>query len=111
MKDVFVEHPNTGPSWPTYDNRFAKPNPCGFGSARLATLAFAPPPPQGLARSSQKAIYRKVFTPACDELERAIEKHREARPTMSDDEYFRGLEVLLREIARLRVAPASDPAR
>ena len=40
-----------------------------------------------------------------------IEKHREARPKMSDDEYFRGLEVLLRDIARRRVAPASDPAR
>jgi hypothetical protein len=66
VKDVFVEHPDTGPSWPTYDNRFAKPNPCGFGSARLATLAFAPPPPQGLARSSRKAIYRKVLTPAIE---------------------------------------------
>lgn len=47
----------------------------------------------------------------CDELELAIEKHREARATMSDDDYFRGLEALLREIARLRLAPAPDPAR
>jgi hypothetical protein len=68
VKDVFVEHPDTGPSWPTYDNRFAAPNPCGFGSARLATLAFAPPHPQGLGGSSQKAIYRKVLTPASKDV-------------------------------------------
>ncbi|KAB2662819.1 MAG: acyltransferase, partial [Verrucomicrobia bacterium] len=40
------------------------PNPCGVGCARLATLAIAPPPPQGLGGSSRKANYRKLLTPA-----------------------------------------------
>jgi len=64
-----------------------------------------------LVRSPDEQSMDPAVRSRCDELERAIEKHREARPKMSDDEYFRGLEVLLREIARLRVAPASDPAR
>ena len=59
-----VEHPDTDPSWPTYDDQFAVPNPCGVGCARLATLAFAPPPPQGLGGSRGKANYRKNLTPA-----------------------------------------------
>lgn len=64
-----------------------------------------------LVRSPDERSMDPAVRARCDELELAIEKHREARPTMSDDEYFRGLEALLREIARLRVAPATDPAR
>lgn len=64
---LFVEHPNTGILWSTYDDQFAVPIPCGVGSARLATLAIAPPPPQGMGRSSQRANYRRLLTPASNQ--------------------------------------------
>src|SRR5208282_1861826 len=37
--------------------------PPGFGCARLATLAFAPPHPGGVEAEGRKTIYRKTFTP------------------------------------------------
>src|SRR5882672_5521511 len=37
--------------------------PLGFGCARLATLAFAPPHPRGVMTEGRKTIYRKTFTP------------------------------------------------
>src|SRR5579859_2425333 len=37
--------------------------PPGFGYARLATLAFAPPHPGGVEAEGRKTIYRKDFTP------------------------------------------------
>jgi len=41
-------HPNRRPTWPALHHLFrAACSPCGDGCARLATLAFAPPPPQG----------------------------------------------------------------
>jgi len=52
--------PLRGPPTP---NQFRDRNPCGVGCARLATLAFARPPSQGLGGSSQRANYRKLLTP------------------------------------------------
>ena len=37
--------------------------PPGFGCARLATLAFAPPHPGGVEAEGRKTNYRKTFTP------------------------------------------------
>jgi hypothetical protein len=37
--------------------------PPGFGCARLATLAFAPPHPGGVEAQGRKTIYRNRFTP------------------------------------------------
>ena len=37
--------------------------PPGFGCARLATLAFAPPHPGGVKADGRKTNYRKIFTP------------------------------------------------
>jgi len=37
--------------------------PSGLGCAGLATLAFAPPPPEGARAEGRMAIYRKKFTP------------------------------------------------
>ena len=38
--------------------------PLGFGCARLATLAFAPPHPKGVKLEGRKTNYRSRFTPA-----------------------------------------------
>jgi len=45
VKDVFVEHPDTGPSWPTYDNRFSSTQPLRgrLRSARYARLRSTSP--------------------------------------------------------------------
>ena len=53
--------------WPALDQFFARDaviTPPGFGCARLATLAFAPPHPGGVMTEGRKTIYRKSFTPA-----------------------------------------------
>jgi len=60
----FVEHPNPARPWSTIGNNFCDPDPCGVGCARLATLAIAPPSPQGLGWSFRRANYRKIRTPA-----------------------------------------------
>jgi len=60
----FVEHHNPAPPWSTIGNNFCDPDPCGVGCARLATLAIAPPLPQGLGWSFRRANYRKIRKPA-----------------------------------------------
>ena len=47
---------------PAFRARSALPPP-GFGCARLATLAFAPPHPGGGKAEGRKTIYRNRFTP------------------------------------------------
>src|SRR5436190_2837771 len=51
--------------WPALDQFFACAafTPPGFGCARLATLAFAPPHPGGVKADGRKTNYRKIFTP------------------------------------------------
>lgn len=58
---------------PQQETKMARPRPVfrawsaftppGFGCARLATLAFAPPHPGGVKAQGRKTIYRKTFTP------------------------------------------------
>ena len=49
--------------------------PFGFGCARLATLAFAPPHPKGVKLEGRKTNYRSRFTPALAYDRRAIGIH------------------------------------
>jgi hypothetical protein len=60
-----LEHPNRKPMWPALDQFFARSvfTPPGFGCARLATLAFAPPHPGGVKTEERKTNYRRSFTP------------------------------------------------
>src|ERR1700720_362143 len=50
---------------PVFRVRSARAPP-GFGRARLATLAFAPPHPGGVRAKGRKTNYRKPFTPAAE---------------------------------------------
>src|SRR5882672_2779206 len=51
--------------------------PLGFGCARLATLAFAPPHPRGVMTEGRKTIYRKTFTPTRPDRQHRVQ-HQEA---------------------------------
>lgn len=54
-----------------------------------------------LVRSPDEQAMDPVVRARCDELELSIERLRETKPQVAEDDYYRRLEALLREIARL----------
>jgi hypothetical protein len=52
-----------GPPSTSFSPEESSFTPLGFGCARLATLAFAPPRPKGVKLEGRRAIYRNGFTP------------------------------------------------
>jgi hypothetical protein len=55
-----------GPPSTSFSPEESSFTPLGFGCARLATLALAPPRPKGVKLEGRRAIYRNGFTPTFD---------------------------------------------
>jgi hypothetical protein len=67
--DVFGDTPTRnqhGLPLPNFLREGSSVAPFGFGCARLATLAFAPPHPKGVTLEGRRRIYRNRFTPTLE---------------------------------------------
>ncbi|MEN9574084.1 MAG: hypothetical protein RL514_1939, partial [Verrucomicrobiota bacterium] len=66
--------------------------PLGFGCARIATLAFAPPHPKGVKLEGRKTNYRSRFTPAGFSLTNGLLLFDDVEATNHTSRFYRVVE-------------------